>query len=191
MRISASPFGSAHEGLRMPRMARLVIPGYPHHITQRGCRRQQTFFEPADYRAYMDLVASRKTDAGVDIWGYCLMPNHVHLIAVPLHESSLAKLFRTVHRKYSLQVNAAHDWRGHLWQERFDSSSRTWKGSPENSSGSEGPGRKRKNRGTVTEIVVSPTVSPIGPSARSCGTGRHLWLEFHLSSRSAISGAMP
>ncbi len=103
----------------MPRMARLVVPGYPHHITQRGCRRQQTFFEPADYRAYLDLMANRKADAGVDIWGYCLMPNHVHLIAVPEHKSSLAMLFRTVHRKYSLQVNAAHDWRGHLWQERF------------------------------------------------------------------------
>lgn len=105
----------------MPRMARLVIPGYPHHITQRGSRRQQTFFEHADFRAYINLLATRKEEIGVEIWAYCLMPNHIHLIAVPSHESSLAKLLRTVHRQYSLQTNAAHDWRGHLWQERFHS----------------------------------------------------------------------
>jgi putative transposase len=105
----------------MPRMARIVVPDYPHHVTQRGCRRQQTFFDQGDYRTYIDLLATRKTEVGVEIWAYCLMPNHVHLIAVPSDESSLAKLFRTVHRQYSLQVNAAHDWRGHLWQERFHS----------------------------------------------------------------------
>jgi putative transposase len=98
-----------------------VVPGFPHHITQRGGRRQQTFFDRADYRAYIDLLAARKADVGVDIWAYCLMPNHVHLIAVPNHEDSFGNLFRTVHRQYALQTNAVHDWRGHLWQERFHS----------------------------------------------------------------------
>ena len=67
----------------MARLARLVAPGLPHHITQRGNRRQQTFFMDADYRAYMDLMATWYGRFGVDIWAYCLMPNHVHLIALP------------------------------------------------------------------------------------------------------------
>ena len=103
----------------MPRMARIVVPDFPHHVTQRGGRRQQTFFEEADYLAYIELVAGLKESAGVDIWAYCLMPNHVHLIVVPKHERSLARLFGIAHHRYAQRVNEIHDWRGHLWQERF------------------------------------------------------------------------
>jgi len=67
----------------MPKFPRLVAPGYPHHVTQRGIRKQQTFFDDSDYRAYIDLIKRLKVAAGVNIWAYCLMPNHVHLIAVP------------------------------------------------------------------------------------------------------------
>lgn len=105
----------------MPRMARIVVPGYPHHVTQRGNRRQRTFFEDADYQAYIDLLNELSGAAGVDVWAYCLMPNHVHVIAVPQHEQSLAKLFGVAHHRYALRVNTIHDWRGHLWQERFHS----------------------------------------------------------------------
>lgn len=105
----------------MPRMARLVVPGYPHHITQRGSRRQRTFFNDSDYRAYLGLIRDRQGAAGVDIWAYCLMPNHVHLVAVPGQAESLAKLLRDVHHRHAKRVNAANGWRGHLWQERFHS----------------------------------------------------------------------
>ena len=64
-------------------MARIVVPGHPHHVTQRGNRRQQTFFNDGDYQAYIDLMSHWCRQHAVDIWGYCLMPNHVHLIAVP------------------------------------------------------------------------------------------------------------
>ena len=67
----------------MASSARLVVPGRPHHVTQRGNRLQPTFFHEEDYVAYLDLMADRCRDEGVAIWGYCLMPNHVHLIAVP------------------------------------------------------------------------------------------------------------
>ena len=83
----------------MPRMARLVVPGYPHHITQRGNRRQQTFFCDSDYRAYIDLLAELRNTANVDIWAYCLMPNHVHLILVPHERDSIARLLRTAHSR--------------------------------------------------------------------------------------------
>lgn len=105
----------------MPRMARLVVPGFPHHITQRGSRRQRTFFDDTDYLAYLDLIIETKVAAGVTIWAYCLMPNHVHLVAVPEREDSLATLLRVVHHRHARRVNAANGWRGHLWQERFHS----------------------------------------------------------------------
>jgi hypothetical protein len=56
------------------------IPGFPHHVTQRGNRRQQVFFELSDYALYCDLLAERRRKASVEVWAYCLMPNHVHLV---------------------------------------------------------------------------------------------------------------
>ena len=74
----------------MPRLARVVIPGLPHHVTQRGNRRQQTFFIDDDYTAYRELMAEWCLERGVAVWAYCLMPNHIHLIAVPQSEDALA-----------------------------------------------------------------------------------------------------
>ena len=105
----------------MARIARVVVPGYPHHITQRGNRKLQTFFCDNDYRAYMRFLAHEKTRAGAEIWAYCLMPNHVHLVVVPSNEQSLALLFKEAHRKYTRRINSRKGWSGHLWQERFHS----------------------------------------------------------------------
>lgn len=105
----------------MARMARVVIPYYPHHITQRGNRRQQTFFMDDDYQAYISLLRNSKEQAGIDVWAYCLMPNHVHLVVVPEHKDSLAVFFREAHRQYTRRINFREGWRGHLWQERFHS----------------------------------------------------------------------
>lgn len=74
----------------MARMARLVVPGQPHHVTQRGNRRQQTFFSDADYLAYLTLLQAACARHEVAIWAYCLMPNHVHLVAVPARAEALA-----------------------------------------------------------------------------------------------------
>jgi len=105
----------------MARIARVVAPGYPHHITQRGNRRQQTFFCDEDYLAYLDLMAEWCRKYQVDIWAWCLMPNHVHLIAVPQDESGLARAIGEAHRRYTRRINFREKWRGHLWQERFAS----------------------------------------------------------------------
>jgi len=105
----------------MARLARVVVPGYPHHITQRGNRRQQTFFCDEDYQAYIALMSEWCSRLGVSIWFYCLMPNHVHLIAVPESEDGLRKAIGEAHRRYTRRVNFREGWRGHLWQGRFSS----------------------------------------------------------------------
>ncbi len=105
----------------MARMPRLVVPGYPHHVTQRGARRMQTFFSDDDYQYYLDLVSEFKGDAGVEVWAYCLMPNHVHFVVVPEQGDSLSRLFKEVHRRYTRYINFRASWKGHLWQERFHS----------------------------------------------------------------------
>lgn len=105
----------------MARIARLVIPDIPHHITQRGNRRQKVFFSDDDYKHYIDLLAEWCKKFSVEIWAYCLMPNHVHLIAVPGNEQSFQKGIAEAHRRYSRMINFRENWRGHLWQGRFAS----------------------------------------------------------------------
>jgi putative transposase len=105
----------------MARIARLVVPNYPHHITQRGSRRQQTFFNEDDYADYVSQLAAARHKSGVEIWAYCLMPNHVHIVAIPESPDSLTRLFKTAHLRYTRRVNRREGWQGHLWQERFHS----------------------------------------------------------------------
>lgn len=103
----------------MARLPRLVLPGHPYHVTQRGNRRQQTFFEEGDYALYRDLLAEAATRAAAEVWCYCLMPNHVHVIVVPSDEDGLRRTFADAHRRYTGFINARHRWTGHLWQGRF------------------------------------------------------------------------
>ncbi len=105
----------------MARLARVVAPGCPHHVTQRGNRRQQTFFCDADYHAYLDLMAEWCGRHDVEIWAYCLMPNHVHLIANPATADGLRRAIGEAHRRYTRRVNRREDWVGYLWQGRFAS----------------------------------------------------------------------
>lgn len=105
----------------MARLARLVIPGLPHHVTQRGNGRAQTFFEEGDYRLYRDLFAEAAARAQVEIWAYCLMPNHIHAVVVPSDADGLRRTFGDLHRRYTFYVNARRRCTGHLWQGRFGS----------------------------------------------------------------------
>jgi len=105
----------------MARLARVVVPGLPHHVTQRGNRRQPTFFGEDDYAAYRALLAEGCRKAGVAVWAYCLMPNHVHLILVPPEPDGLRAALGETHRRYTRFVNGREGWRGYLWQGRFAS----------------------------------------------------------------------
>jgi len=105
----------------MARLARLVIPGLPHHVTQRGNRRGTTFFEAGDYALYLDLLSDAAARARTEVWAYCLMPNHVHLILVPSDEDGLRRTLADLHRRYTGFVNARARTTGHLWQGRYGS----------------------------------------------------------------------
>ena len=103
----------------MARLARFVVPGIPHHVTQRGNGRQQTFFSDADYAAYRDLLATHCAAHGVAVWSWVLMPNHVHLIVVPDHVDALRAALSKVHRAYAGRIHSREKRTGHFWQGRF------------------------------------------------------------------------
>jgi putative transposase len=103
----------------MARLARLVIPGLPHHVTQRGNGRAQTFFSDADYRLYRDLLAQSCRAAEVAVWAWVLMPNHVHLVLVPSDADGLRRALAPVHRRYAGHIHLREQRSGHFWQGRF------------------------------------------------------------------------
>ncbi len=105
----------------MPRSNRIVIPGQPHHVTQRGNRQQAIFFSDDDRRSYCELIAHYSKKTGTACLAWCLMDNHVHLILVPPSEDSLRAMLAAAHTVYSQRVNEAQKTSGHLFQGRFAS----------------------------------------------------------------------
>ncbi len=103
----------------MARLSRIVVPDVPHHVTQRGNRRQALFTEPGDYALYRDLLAERCRFNAVACWAYCLMPNHVHLILTPSTLDGLSRAVGEAHRRFTAFVNARARETGHLFQGRF------------------------------------------------------------------------
>lgn len=103
----------------MPRVARIVIPELPHHVTQRGNNGEAVFFTDDDRWLYLALLAAEAERYRVRLLGYCLMENHVHVIAIPADEQGLAKALGRTHYRYCQAVNRAKGRSGHLWQNRF------------------------------------------------------------------------
>jgi len=96
-----------------------VVPGVSYHVTQRGNNRQDVFFVDDDRRVYLDILKEQSAKYGLEIQGWCLMSNHIHLIGQPLSEDSLAKAAGRTHWLYTQYVNRLHGRSGHLWQNRF------------------------------------------------------------------------
>ena len=103
----------------MPRLARAIGVGCAHHITQRGNNRQDVFLIDDDRRVYLEILQEQAAKYGLEVLGYCLMANHVHLVAIPHEEDSLAKGIGRTHFGYSQYINRFHKRSGHLWQGRF------------------------------------------------------------------------
>ncbi len=105
----------------MTRLARMVVLGLPHHVTQRGNRREAVFFEDGDQEIYCDMVAEQLLKSDVEVWAYCLMPNHIHLILRPRAADGMGRALGEAHLRYTNFVNARGRWTGHLFQSRFAS----------------------------------------------------------------------
>ena len=103
----------------MARLARLVVPGLPHHVTQRGNGQARVFFSDADYSLYLGLLAASCRDAKVECWAFALMPNHIHAILVPRDADGLRAALAPVHRRYAGIINARRRRTGHFWQGRY------------------------------------------------------------------------
>ena len=104
----------------MPRVPRFVVPGLPHHVTQRGNYRQPVFFNDADRQFFLRRLAKRAKQYGIDVLAWCLMINHFHLIAIPRRRDSFALGLRALLGEYSLRINSKRgEARGHIWQSRF------------------------------------------------------------------------
>lgn len=106
----------------MPRVARNVFAGTPHHITQRGNRREDVFFEDDDRAVYLEWLEHYCQKFDVDVLAYCLMTNHVHLVLTPSDADGLQNVLKPLHMRYAQHINKVKGWRGHLWQGRFFSS---------------------------------------------------------------------
>lgn len=105
----------------MARIARVVLPGIPHHVTQRGVRSMDIFFSDADRHDYLKLLQEHGKAHGFSFLAWCLMSNHVHLIVIPGHTDSLAKGIGEAHKAYTRMVNFREGVRGYLFQGRFAS----------------------------------------------------------------------
>jgi putative transposase len=102
-------------------MPRIAAPGCPHHVTARGNRREPIFFEDGDQDIYCDILAEQTRMADVEVWAYCLMPNHVHLILFPRDEKGLSRAIGAAHKRWANFINGRSRWRGHLFDNRFAS----------------------------------------------------------------------
>jgi len=103
----------------MARIARPVFPGLPHHIVQRGNRREDVFFTVADRRSYLAWLGQYCRVYRVELLAYCLMTNHVHVVMVPATEDALEQVFRPLHTRYAQRLNRRRGWTGHVWQGRY------------------------------------------------------------------------
>jgi len=103
----------------MVRTARTIASGIPHHVTQRGNNRQNVFFSDNDKALYLTLLKKNSAYYGLQIWSYCLMDNHIHLIVVPKNRESLSVAIGKTNFTYTNHINKKYKRSGHLWQNRF------------------------------------------------------------------------
>lgn len=102
-------------------MKRITIKGLPHHVIQRGLQGRQTFLTDDDYATYLKIMTECCLSYGIDIWAYCLMPDHVHLIAVPKEKDALSNCLRVAHGRYTRYINQRTGNKGQFWQGRYSS----------------------------------------------------------------------
>lgn len=103
----------------MPRIARIIAPSYPHHITQRGNNRATVFFDDEDRQTYLKLLSGYAHKYSLQVWAYCLMDNHIHLLAMPETETALSRGIGLTNQVYTQYLNQKRSQSGRVWQNRF------------------------------------------------------------------------
>lgn len=106
----------------MPRSGRIVLPGFPHHVIQRGHNKQDIFLENGDYEYYLESLRNWRRQYDVKLYAYCLMTNHVHLLLEPQSPAGLAQLMKRVAGRQTRYFNSKYSRYGTLWEGRFKSS---------------------------------------------------------------------
>jgi putative transposase len=106
----------------MGRKARLILPGYPHHIVQRGHNKQTVFRDDGDRRYYLDLLATYVQRYDCRLMAYCLMTNHIHLLIRPYDRNHMIKLLHGVGFMYAKYFNLTEERSGAFWENRYHSS---------------------------------------------------------------------
>src|SRR6185503_13198442 len=107
----------------MPRPHREIVPNQPHHVTERGNRKELVFKDQEDYERYLSLLQTHAIKEGIKVPAFCLMPNHIHAIAIPPDEESLPRAMREVQSDYARAFNRKYGKSGHVWQGRYFSCS--------------------------------------------------------------------
>lgn len=105
----------------MPRRPRVLIPGAPLHVIQRGNNRSACFFSEHDYRYYLEQLSRLADEHGCEIHAYCLMTNHTHLLLTPKGADSAALMMKALGQRYTQHVNRTYQRTGTLWEGRFRS----------------------------------------------------------------------
>jgi putative transposase len=106
----------------MPRPPRIIVPGIPHHITQRSNHQKSLFTSNNDHNLYLAILKKQCDRTGLSVLGYCLMPNHIHLIAIPPDANSIASAIGQAQRRFSMEMNRRKKLTGHIWERRYFSS---------------------------------------------------------------------
>lgn len=105
----------------MPRRAWMYLPDYPYHIVQRGNNREACFIEPENYQFYLELWKDASSRYGVSVHAYCLMTNHIHVLATPEEKTSISNTMKVVGSRYAQYINKKYKRTGTLWEGRHRS----------------------------------------------------------------------
>ena len=103
----------------MPRPKRILIPGAPHHLTQRGNNKRLVFLCDEDQKRYLSLLFKYSSKRDLKILSYCLMPNHIHIVAIPKDKKSISAVLQSTQSQYSTITNSVYGNSGHIWQQRY------------------------------------------------------------------------
>jgi len=105
----------------MPRAARASVGGVCYHVLNRGNGRRRVFYKDGDYQAFLKALAHACVEIAMPVLGYCLMPNHFHLVLRPTNNGDLSTWMHWLQNTHVRRYHEHYHGSGHIWQGRFKS----------------------------------------------------------------------